>query len=171
MELPAPETSAPALHKNAAKSTISGSLAALEIDRHPVGTAGRQHSVFSRPYTGDGQDDLPSPEVVAPAVEVAALALHLSAHSGQCRQVQVDGSGAQLTAAGHGQFRLPHPAQDGPQEHHGRAHLPHELVGYVPAVHGAGIHRDGLPVLHDHAAQVAQDGHGSVYIGQLGAVM
>ena len=35
VELPAPETSAPALHKNAAKSTISGSLAALEITVTP----------------------------------------------------------------------------------------------------------------------------------------
>ena len=62
--------------------------------RHAIGAAGRQHGILGGSYAGDRQDDLPSSKVVSTAVETAALTFYLSAHGGQCRQVQIDGSGA-----------------------------------------------------------------------------
>ena len=92
--------------------------------------------------------------------ELAPLLPHLGPQGPDGRQMEVDGPGAQLTPAGEGHDRLPQPGQDGPQEDDGRAHLPHQGVGHVPAGEGGGVHRHRVsrPVSYTHLLQPHMSG-------------
>ena len=130
----------------------------------------RQHGVLGGPYAGTGKDHFPALQRT-PAVQASAPLLDLSPQGTNGLEVQVDGTGSQLTPARKGEVGLPHPSQDGPQEDHGGAHLPHQGVGNVPAYRGRGVHRHGGPLLGDPAAQMAQDLQRGRHIGQGRAVM
>ena len=47
--------------------------------------------------------------------------------------MEINGSGAQLAAAGKGKLRLSHPGGDGAQKNDGGTHFPHELIGNIAA--------------------------------------
>jgi hypothetical protein len=174
----------PALHSDggATRPPHTGSQAveeALEITdlRLPGrvgdgGDAGGPHSaqygVLRGPHAGQGQLNLPSP---GPPLTVDAPVLaHLAPQGPDGAEVQVDGPGAQLAAAGIGEVGLPHPGQQRPQEDDGRAHGPHLLFGDGAPGHPGRVHKDGLPLLLHPAAQAAQYAQRRRHVGEPGTV-
>ena len=85
--------------------------------------------------------------------------------------MQVDGPGAQLTAARVGQLRRPQPGQQRPQENYRGAHLPHEMLRDIGAVYRRGINDDGVTLPVGPAAQQAQNVQSGGNVGQVGAVV
>ena len=73
--------------------------------------AGGQHGVLRSAHAGRGQHDLAAPQVRRPAPQGASGVGYIRAQRPQRRQVQVDGAGPQLTAAGIAQLRPAAPRQ------------------------------------------------------------
>ena len=136
----------------------------------PLGRYRRQHGVLRGPHAGDGEHNVGPRHVVSGAAQGAAGLVHRAAEGPDGGQMQVDGPGAQLTASGRGEHRLPHPAQDGPQENDGRAHLPHQVVGHVAPGQAGGVHPYRVPLPGCFAAQMLQNGQGGGHVRQFGAV-
>ena len=134
-----------------------------------VRSHGAQHGVLRGPHAGHGQLDL-APPGPTEAVDAPVLR-HLTAQGADGGQVQVDGPGAKLTAAGIGEVGLPRPGQQGAEEDDGRAHGPHLFLGNGTARRPGGVHRDNVPLLLHPAAQAAQNAQGGVHVGEPGAVV
>ena len=84
--------------------------------------------------------------------------------------MQIDGPGAQLTATWETKFRFSAPGHDGPQKNNGRTHFPHEIRGDLEASHGI-IHHQAVSLPVAPAAQMFQNLHRRVHIGEMGAIM
>ena len=128
-----------------------------------------QHGIFRGPYAGQGEGDIAAGEGAFTA-EAAVPFLNAGPQGAKSRQVQVNGPGTKLAAAGVGQLGLSHAAQNGAEEDHRGAHLPHQAVGHVPAGQNTGVHRDRIPLPLYPAAKVTEDGKGIVHIGEPGTV-
>ena len=128
-----------------------------------------QHGIFRGPHAGELQGHHSAPGT-APAGDGAVLLLHLAPHGPQGLQVQVDGPGAQLTAAGIGEGGLPHPGGQRAQKHNGGPHGPHTALVNGGARGLPGIHHQFLPLPAAAGPQVLEDVHGGVHVGQAGTV-
>ena len=91
--MPAPVISAPQVFKKPCRSSISGSLAALESTVTPLRAAGRQHQIFRGPHRGEPQHDLPPRQLCRLAVQGAAGIVDLRPKCPEAGEVQVDGPG------------------------------------------------------------------------------
>ncbi len=133
------------------------------------GAAGRQHQVFRGSHGGEAQHNLPAPKPGGLAVQDAAGVVDFRPQVPKAGEVQVDGPGAQLTAAGIAQLRLSAPGQDGPQENGGGPHLPHQRLGNRPAAEAPGVHDQNVfPLPAGRAAQALQNADGGVHVPQAG---
>ena len=133
--------------------------------------AGRQHQVLRCPHGGQSQHDVRAPELPAPAEEGASLLPDLRPQLPQSPQVQVDGPGPQLAAAGIAELRRAAAAQDGSQKDGGGAHLPHEGIRHGAAADAGGIHPEAVPLPLRRGSYVAQDLQRDLHIPEPGAAV
>ena len=101
-------------------------------------------------------------------MEGAACVIDLRPQGPEAGNVQVNGPGTQLAAAGVAQLRLAAPGQNGPQENGGGPHFPHQRIWDGTAGHPAGIHRQIVPLPRRPAAQGLQNADGRLHIPQTG---
>ena len=101
-------------------------------------------------------------------MEYAAALRDLRPQGPQTRQVQIDGPGPQLTAAGIAHLRLPAPGQHRSQKDGGRAHLPHQYIRDRAAIQAGSICQQAVPLPAGAAAQGLQNPNGCVHIPQPG---
>ena len=102
------------------------------------------HQGHGSPHAGQAQGEIyPVERSAPPQCHGDALQFHLGTHGRQPGQVDVDGTGAQLAAAGQRQAHLAHPAEQRRQVEHRAAHGPGEVVGNLPLQVLAGGQRTG----------------------------
>ena len=132
---------------------------------------GGQNHVLRGAHAGDAQGDLPPPHLPRLAAQAASALLDLGPQLPQGRQVQVNGPGPQLAPAGHGQVGPAAAGQNGPQENHRGAHLPHQVIRDLTAGQVSGVHHQTVPLPVRPAPQVPQDPDGCVHIPEMGTVV
>ncbi len=127
--LPAPWMWAPIDMRNLARSTISGSRAALSITVVPLGRRRRHEKVLGRPDAGVVERHDGAPQPVAGDLDEAMLDLDGGAQPLQAADVEVDAPRADVAAAGHGDRGPAETGDHGSHDDDAGPHAPHELVG------------------------------------------
>ena len=127
--VPRPDTLAPIAIRQAARSAISGSRAALRI---VVGRSARTaaSSRFSVAPTEGSGSRMSAPRRPAGAVAwiIAAVERHRRAHGAEAGEVEVDGAPADGVAAGQRQARLAAARQQRAEQQHRGAHARHQIA-------------------------------------------
>ena len=104
-------------------------------------------------------------------VDVTMLGIELHAQGLKAQDVHINLAGTQVAAAGHGDFRLAHTAQQRTENGRGSAHLCDELVRGLPLVDSRGI--DGQTVLvHDldRGAHALENLTHHMHVGNVGHI-
>ncbi len=135
-------------------------------DGRALRAAGGEDGVLRRADAWNGERDVCAAQLLRPAVKLSAALDDLRAQRAQGRKMQVDGPRPKLAAAGVGEHRFTLPREDRAQKNDGRAHLAHQLVGNVAARHRRGVHLQRRAVAPHMAAEVSQNGGGSVHVAQ-----
>ena len=91
-------------------------------------------------------------------------------HAPQRLQMQINGAGTELTAAGVAEGAFAHPAEHRAKEDDGRAHFLHERLRDDGARRSIRADGDGVAVHMAFAADAAQDAARGINIGELRAV-
>ena len=133
VEDPAPRIMAPIRFKKAARSAISGSLAALSITVVPLARTAASNRFSVAPDTRELEHDVSPEEPLRPPLDVAVLEGERGAHLLEAGQVHVNRAGPEVVAAGKGHPCLPEPPEQGAEDVDGRPHALHQLVGRLEA--------------------------------------
>lgn len=96
----------------------------------------RNEDILGRPHRRETEHNLSSvqPSHGDSAVQGAMVLPDHRTHALQRGQMQINGPGPQLTAAGEGYPGPSVPGQDRPEKNDGRTHLPHTAFGNFPAL-------------------------------------
>ena len=128
--VPAPSMSAPIATRHRARSTISGSRAALTSTLSPLAKRRGHHHILGGADRDDREHDLGAREPMLGArLDIAAVELDRRAQALQSLDVEIDRPRADGAAARQRHARLPIPRDERPQHQHRGAHLAHEIVG------------------------------------------
>ena len=105
-------------------------------------------------------------------VDEAALHGDVGSHGGEALDVLIDGTDAEVAAAGHGHGRLPEAAQQGAQQVVAGADTAGQVVGRAGAVDGVAVDLHRVAVQHaDTGAQLLQNGEEQGHVADLGDVL